>query len=689
MRINYANPQFDLISFGGGYDTETRPWNANPGKFRESQNYEIGINGQGVVDIQGYEIYSGQPSPSDAAYSIIDVTITGTFSAGDTITQLVSGATAVVLEQVTTTTPNYLVVTKKTGTFNATDALQVSAVTEGTASSLAKTSGGSTPKLNAQYINLAADNYRADIAAIPGSGVVLGIHMLNDIWYGFRNNADGSAAEMYKKSASGWTAVALGRELSFASGGTYVIAEGDVITGATSTNTAIITRVILESGSFAAGTAAGRLIFASQSDSFESENLNVGGNLNVATITGDSTAITLAPSGRYEFIRNNFGGIAGAIRLYGCDGVNRGFEFDGTVFAPINSTMTTDRPTHVYAHKNHLFFSFSGSAQHSGIGTPYIWSPIFGASEIAVGDTITGFMSEPGSQAEGAIGIYSRNTVHILYGSSTVDWNLVKYRDELGAFEHSLQQFGQTMFLDDRGITTFKTVQAYGNFQQATVSRHIQRFVNSKKTLIKASCIARDKNQYRLFFTDKTGLYITTEGDKVTGLMPILFKDTVNCIASLEDSTGAEVIMFGSSDGKVYQLDKGTSFDGDPIVAYFKTFFSFAKSIRYKKKYLGATMEATGGGYAEFSFGTELEYNSSNTPQPSAQNETLNFTPNIWDAFIWDIFTWDGITLGPSNVKLEGSGQNISIVIRKNSDYFTPINLTGVLIRYVIRRQLR
>ena len=131
-KMQLAQPKFDYLKFTGGYDTETKPWNAKGGKLRESQNYEMAINNQGYRDIQGYEIFDGQAAPSDAPYFILDVTITGEFSVGDTITQLTSGATAVVLQVVTSETPNYLVITKVTGTFDATNDLQVSASTEGT-----------------------------------------------------------------------------------------------------------------------------------------------------------------------------------------------------------------------------------------------------------------------------------------------------------------------------------------------------------------------------------------------------------------------------------------------------------------------------------------------------------------------------------------------------------------------------
>ena len=685
-------PQFNFLPFRGGLDTETPSWQVKPGFLRDSQNYEVGING-GYRDIEGDERFDGRPKPSDGVYSIIEVNITGSFSVGDTITQLVSGATGFVLAiDLTTRTNDYLVITKITGTFNDSDDLQVSASTEGTALTGAIASSADTPKLNATYNNLTADEYRTDIAVIAGSGPVRGVWMasgVSDVVYAFRDNAGATACDVWKSSASGWTAVALGRELSFTSGGTYVIAEGDTITGATSTETAVVTRVVLESGSFAGGDAAGRLIFASQSGAFQAENLDVGANLNVATIAADSTAITLSAGGRFEFVTANFGGDTGTRRIYGCDGVNRGFEFDGTVFAPIDTGMTTDTPNHVIYHKNHLFFSFDGSAQHSGIGTPYIWSPVFGAAELATGDTITGFISEPGGEGNAALGIYNRNTIHTLYGASSADWNLVRYRDEIGAYAYSLQQFGQTMFLDDRGISNLHTTQAFGNFQHNTLSTHIQRRVNAKKTLVNASCIARDKNQYRLFFTDKSALYMTFDNKKITGIMPVAMTRNVECIFSLEAVDGSEVIIYGADNGFVYEMDKGTSFDGDSIDGWLILHWHYLKSLRQNKSFKSLTLEAEGDGYAEFDFTYELGYASTKIAQPSTTVNILDFSSVFWDAFTWDAFTWDGVTLAPSCHTLNGSAENISVIIRRTSDYFEPVTFSGALIRYIMRRQLR
>lgn len=680
--------ELDFVPFGGGLDLVTPAWSARPGTLRDAKNYEIGING-GYDRIAGYERFDGQASPSDGQYRTVDVTITGVFSAGDTITGATSGATAVlILVDADASGQDFLVMTKVTGTFVAED-LNVGGSPQGSITEAPTTDGGSTALLHAQYKNLAADEYRDDIGAVPGAGSILGVWMLNDVVYAWRNNVGVTEAEMYKSSASGWTAVPLGRELSFTSGGTTEIAEGDTITGASSGATALITRVVLESGTWAGGDAAGRLIFASQTGTFQSENLDVGASANLATIAGDSSAITMSPNGSFEFVTHNFGGLAGEDRIYGCDGVNRGFEFDGSVFVPIDTGMTTDTPNHVIAHKNHLFFSYEGSAQHSGIGTPYIWSPVYGASELAIGDTITGFQSQPGSEGNAALAIFSRNKINILYGTSSADWNLTAYREELGAYAGSIQQVGFTMMLDDRGLVALHTSQAFGNFEHAALSELIQPWLIARKSGVNCSMIARDKNQYRLFFDDSYALYVTLAGNKVLGMMPIDLTNEAVCSFSLEKADGTEMMVFGSDNGYVYELDKGTSFDGEPIIGELNIHYHHSKTPGVYKGYKGVQLEVGGAGYAAFNFTYELDYTSVERTQPDSQTATQSFSSTRWDSFTWDAFNWDGSTLSPSRLEMNGSGQNVALIILSDSDYHEPTQFSGALMRLVKRRLVR
>lgn len=690
-------PREGYTPFDGGLDQETTGWDVPPGRLRDALNYERAIEG-GYRDITGYERFDGNASPSSASFTLLDVTITGSIEVGDTVTGATSGATGVVIAKATypdDDTQTYLVLTKVTGTFDEdAEDLEVSAVVEGNTDAEGYADAAPTAKLKAQYQNLAADEYRGDISAVPGEGDVWGGFTLGSTKYAIRNKTGGATAALYKATASGWTEVDLGYEIAFTSGGTYEIEEGDTITGATSTETATVERVQVTSGSWAGGDAAGWLTLSSPSGAFQAENLDVGANADVATISGDASAITLQPSGRLDYDISKFADPQGDERVYGADGVNNGWEFDGTVFAKIRTGMTDDTPDHVIEHKRQLIFAFDGSIQHSGVGNPFSWSVVLGAAEIATSEDITGFQVEPGAEGNGALLVACRQRLFILYGNDSSDWNLVRYRKKVGAYEWTIQQLAYTLFLDDRGITDLRTVQAFGNFDHSALSDRVRTLINEKRTLATASCVVRDKNQYRLFFTDKTAIYVTMEGRKVVGIMPVTLGHQVTTVWSQEDASGDEEIFFGCDDGYVYQMEKGTSFDGDPINAYLYTHFDHANAIQWLKSYRHkVTLQGRGSGYAEFDVAYELGYGESDIPQPNWQTaEFAGAEGARWgDAVYWDTgVAWDDTSRNPTvGLELRGDGVNISWVVTKNSDYFSPVLLSGVHYYYVLRRQIR
>jgi hypothetical protein len=685
---NQPKPEF--FAFGGGWDQISSPLEIAPGRVVSAQNFEAALP-RGYQRIKGYERLDGRPRPSDAQYACMDVTITGSIAVGNTVTGGTSAATGVVLAVVAASgsVSAYIVITKIVGTFQSGEAIKVAAVTQATSTSTANVDGASTAKLAAQYKALAADNYRADIGAVPGSGAVRGVFHHNDIRYAFRDNAGGTACALYKSSVSGWTAVNLGRKISWSTAGAGAqINDGDVVTGATSGASGTVTRAMLETGTWASGT--GKLIFASVTGAFNNgENLQVGGVTKVVSSSVDS-AITLSPGGRYEFVKENFGGLTGTKRVYGCDGVNQGFEFDGSVYCPIRTGMTVDAPTHVGAFRNYLFFSFSGSAQFAGVGTPYIWSVILGAGELAMGDDITGFMVLPArDQTTAAFAIFTRFRINILYGTSSSNWALVPYQEELGAFAYTAQNVGYPMFLQDRGVTDLQRTQAYGNFLHNAISLDVNTFMQEHKTLAVASSICRDKSQYRLFFTDKFALYITAVGKKILGIMPILFNDVVRCAYSAPKLDGSEEMLFGSDNGYVFQMDRGTSFDGVAIDWYFDMPYLFSKSPIENKHYGRGRLEITGTSYAEFTFSFDLAYGSGEHDTSLPETLTSSFSAGRWDTGTWDVGFWDGKTLLPSTFDVSGSGENIHLRIAGSATYIDSFNFHGVVLTHRERRQLR
>ena len=77
---------------------------------------------------------------------------------------------------------------------------------------------------------------------------------------------------MYKATNSGWSQVNFGKELYFNTG-TAEISEGATVSGANSSASGTVARVILESGTYSNGDAAGRLILSSDSGTFELQKI--------------------------------------------------------------------------------------------------------------------------------------------------------------------------------------------------------------------------------------------------------------------------------------------------------------------------------------------------------------------------------------------------------------------------------
>lgn len=468
------------------------------------------------------------------------------------------------------------------------------------------------------------------------------------------------------------------------------IADGATVTGSLSGASAVAKRVALSGGEWNSDPSGAIIVASVTGGAFVAgEALLVGGKPTV-NVTSPDAAITLLPGGRYQFRNYNFGGQLETLRMYGVDGVNRGFEFDGETFVPISTGMTVDVPENIAVHKNQLFYSFRSSVQHSGVGTPHSFNVIFGAAELACGDTVTGMLVFPGADGTGALALFTTNSTSILYGNNSSDWNLIKYSDEAGGYQHTMQYVRDGILLDTQGITTLSATQNFGNFQSAAVSDLVGPYLADKITLATASCKVRKKNQYRLFFSSGDALYVTYSGNKIIGMMPIYMPKAVACISSAEGATGMEEIYFGAADGFVYQMEVGTSFDGLPIDANLLLAYNHFGGPRQLKRFRKTAIEVSGQGYAEFGFSTSLAYGSKEFATSAAATLQIGATSiNYWDEFTFDQFYWDGDALLPAEADTVGTAENISLIFSSSSAEFDPFTLTSAVMHYTPQRALR
>lgn len=675
---------YDVVDLKGGLDLVTPTLSLAPGVARASVNWECNVTG-GYSTIQGYERFDGRSAPSSATAVSLSIAYANNPSLGQTVTGQTSGATGVVCG--VDSPAGVLVVTKVVGTFAAGETLKVGATVTGVLGNPVSAIV-SSPKNLAIYQAAAADVYRALINPIPGSGPVRGAIKYNGTVYAFRDNVGATATLMYASSAAGWVAVNLGYRVSFTAG-TAQINDGDTVVGGTSGASAVALRVALQSGAWS-GAAAGIIVLASVTGTFQAgEALKVSG-ASKATCSGAQVAQTLAVGGKFEFVTGNFGGATGKTKLYGADGTNKAFEFDGTAFVPITTGMTADAPKHIIIHRNYLFLSFGASLQFSSLGLPYQFSIILGAGELNPGDAITGMLVQPGASQTAALAIYTVDNTYILYGSSNSTWLLVTFNEGVGALDYSDQNLTNSYVFCDRGVVSLQTTLNYGNFDQATLTHNIIPFIQQERTRLATSCVNRAKSQYRAFFNDGYGIYLTVVNDQYLGAMPIWFPDAIFNSWSGPNGDGSDIAFIcGATSGYVYQLDVGTSFDGAALGTSVTLNFNPSKSPRIRKRYRRAALEVSGNGYSEISFSNSLGYLKGDADVSLATVYPTPFNQAFWDAFTWDAFTWDGLTLAPSEVDLTGTAENIAVTLASNSNYFQPVTVNSLILHYSERRGTR
>jgi len=677
----------------GGLDLATPAIRVDPGRLIAGDNYEASIDGYRRID--GFERLDGQPAPSDASYSVLNFDAgTATITEGQTVTGQTSGATGkAIIDMVVSSgafgssnAAGYLVLTVVSGTFQDNENLRVGGVTKCVANGAATDRGALTDANDTLWYRDAIETARALISTVTGSGNIRGVWHYGGATYAFRDNAGGTACVMHKSSTSGWTQPSLGSYVKF-TGGTIAFAAGQTVVGQTSGASGVVTRVAVRSGTTGASDQAGTLTFATITGGpyQNGENLRVGG-VTQAVASGASAAITFPAGGQYEFHNHNFSGALQYNRMYGVNGVGFGFEWDGTVLMPIFTGMTTDTPDHVAAHKQHLFFSYpGGSLQNSGTADPYSWDVLSGAEEIALGEDITGLLAE----YAGTLAIFGRNKVGILYGNNSSDFRLDDIATDAGAIEWSAQKIGVPIYLDDAGVRSLATTATYGGILSILVDKLLQTWKKDGATLL-SSVRVRSKDQYRLFFSNGKALYFYFGRNlRKPEITMVTLGKTVQTICASEDSSGNEILLFGSTDGYIYEMDAGTSFDGSAIDAYARLAFNHVGSPRWEKGWHKAVLEVDASQNTGLSMTADFSYADPEAPSLGTQSFTVTGGGGFWDESNWDEFLWSSPVRGLAEAHIDGIGDNISVVVISSATYEEPHVLQGVTLYYSHKRLKR
>jgi hypothetical protein len=688
-------------AFRGGLDQASPSLAVPAGRAIAALNYESVVNGYRRV--QGHERDDGRlPSSLSALRLNFTGQTGGTFAANATLTGGTSGATAIILQQIGST----VVLTNVAGTFVNGETITSGAVHASSSSSIYTIA-------NDPYDASAENWLRPQIQTVPGSGPVRGGFVFNGIVYAVRDDAGATQGKIYKASAAGWVAQSFGRLLRFRLG-LVAIAEGATVTGATSGATAHVDRVIVKTGAWgaalAADQAAGNLVVSAQTGTFQvNEVLNVGATASATNDSGgNSSAITLPPGGRYAFKVKNFYGATNRRRAYGVNGVGTGFEYDGgSVLVPIETGTPTDTPERIFEIANALGFTFpGGSIQISEPGEPCVFNALLGALEIGFGDDVTDVIDS----SDDAVVFFGKAKVATLTGRGVDTFVLSEITEEAGAEAWTAQKVGRILYLDQRGLRDLTTTAAWGNFLAGAMSQLFDRYLDAKRRAGAkpvASLRCKTKSQYRVYYDDGTGFTVFM-GEKKPEMLPFE-TDALRVYATFagEMADGSEGMFACGTNGFVYRIDSGTSFDGVNIRAFIMLPFNHLGSVNMNKRFLSVSIELDAAQQTRLGVVAQFDYGDGDQPI-SGNQDFSSFTAaddfiikggggdfiltsggGNWDSAAWGQFYWSTAYQGLAEADIAGAGRNVSLIIASPATQMeAPHTLQSYTIRWLPRGQV-
>jgi hypothetical protein len=196
----------------------------------------------------------------------------------------------------------------------------------------------------------------------------------------------------------------------------------------------------------------------------------------------------------------------------------------------------------------------------------------------------------------------------------------------------------------------------------------------------------RQKNQYRLFFSDNSAMYCTIRDNKMEGLMTCQLEHDATCLYSGEDSNGRELLLMGSSDGFVYHMDKGQSFDGEEINFYMRLNFHHYGTPGLIKKFRGTLFEIKAPAYTNLGVIPDFRFGAPEYPTSTSHPIDLITGGGYWNVDNWLEFFWSAPYMATGRVRTRGDGENMSLFIFGSSAYVEPHNIHGATVFYSHRR---
>ena len=384
--------------------------------------------------------------------------------------------------------------------------------------------------------------------------------------------------------------------------------------------------------------------------------------------------------GRVRFTELNFG--AGHIVLF-VDGVNYPAAYDDSTndISYITNNTDVQGADFVAVYKTTVFYAKGTNLYFTAPSTYDDFSAANGGGVINNGHEITGL-----AVFRDQLIVFSRNSVKRLVGTSLSDFILSPITDRIGCISgDTIQEVGgDIMYAAPDGIRLLSATDRIGDFglgiASDIIAKDAYKFLQSSSNF--CSLVLREKAQYRIL------AYVPSEQQSVAkGLLATKFIAQgaegmawgttkgikAYCADSKYTEAYDETTIFANDDGYVYELDTGSSFDGDIIEAIYESPYMPISDPQTRKTFYKMTLYAEPNGPMSLDVNFKFDFDTS-TNTGIIQPATLNVSSSGSSVFffggttsIFGTSTFGGELDKVYNTNVIGSGKTVALRIEDSS----------------------
>ena len=401
-----------------------------------------------------------------------------------------------------------------------------------------------------------------------------------------------------------------------------------------------------------------------------------------AAITFLAMSLTGGTKARFHLF--NFDGTFKNVMV---DNANNPVVFTATTCVSLQGSPDVTGASFVEEFKDHLFFAKDDLIVHTAPFDETDFTPANGAGSYRLPDNCTGLITF----REQLIN-FSQTDIRKLQGTSSADFTLTSITNDIGCVEGDTvrEVGGDILYLAPDGVRFLGATERIGDFNLSLASRQIQdefkSFISSGSSY--NTVTVRGKNQYRIFKYTQGEI-----NNDARGFIGAQFLDQnaqsinwsktkgINAYRSHSAYTDDEEFVVFSNDGEfLYNMESGSTFDGEPITSLFYTPFMAVNDPTIRKTAYSVDTYVDPEGAMTGTLTLKYDFVQPNKIQPNSVPIEAGGAFATWGTMVWGSGSYGGLpdTVIRNNV----TGSFFTVSLQYEFDGGEPFVLDTALLEY-------